>query len=121
REQRVLAAADCLVTVSPGLARRLAMKAGRPVDVIYNGYDSAAFAAMAPEPAFAADGRVRLVYTGTVYDRGQDLRPLCAAVAAESRATLVVATDRPGPWHDAARRYRLGDQLYLRGPVPWAE
>src|SRR5262245_6866014 len=121
RERRVLAAADRLVTVSPGLARRLATKAGRPVSVIYNGYDPAAFAAMAPEPAFAADGRVRLVYTGTVYDRGQDLRPLCAAVAAESRATLVVATDRPGPWLDAARCCRLGGRLDLRGRVPWAE
>jgi glycosyltransferase involved in cell wall biosynthesis len=121
RERRVLAVADRLVTVSPGLARRLAMKAGRPVDVIYNGYDPAAFRALASEPAFPADGRARLVYTGTVYDRGQDLQPLCAAVAAESRATLVVATDRPGPWHDAARRYRLGDRLDLRGPVPWTE
>jgi glycosyltransferase involved in cell wall biosynthesis len=121
RERRVLAAADRLVTVSPGLARRLAMKAGRPVDVIYNGYDPAAFAQLEPTPAFPADGRVRLVYTGTVYDRGQDVHPLCAAVAAEPRAVLVIATDRPGPWLAAARRYGLGDRLDLRGPVAWAE
>src|SRR5262245_13934317 len=35
RERRVLAAADRLVTVSPGLADRLRAKSGKPVDVIY--------------------------------------------------------------------------------------
>src|SRR5262249_55154642 len=69
RERRVLAAADRLVTVSPGLADRLRAKSGKPVDVIYNGYDPESFAGLDPEPAFPKDGRVRLVYTGTVYER----------------------------------------------------
>jgi glycosyltransferase involved in cell wall biosynthesis len=121
RERRVLANVDRLTTVSPGLAERLAARAGRPVDVIYNGYDPEAFDHLAPEAAFPADGRVRLVYTGTVYERGQDLGTLCAAVAAEPRATLVVASDRPDLWHAAARRAALGNGLDFRGSVPRAD
>jgi glycosyltransferase involved in cell wall biosynthesis len=118
RERRVLANVDRLTTVSAGLARRLRAKTGKPVDVIYNGYDPDTVSGLALGPAFPADGRIRLVYTGTVYARGQDLSPLCAAVAAEPRAVLVVASDRPDLWQEAARRARLGDRLDFRGTVP---
>jgi glycosyltransferase involved in cell wall biosynthesis len=121
RERRVLANVDRLVTVSPGLAGRLAAKAGQPVEVIYNGYDPADFAGLPPGPIFPSDGRVRLVYTGTVYDRGQDLDALCAAVAAEPRASLVVASDRGDLWSAAARRAGLGSGLDFRGSVPRAD
>jgi glycosyltransferase involved in cell wall biosynthesis len=121
RERRVLANVDRLVTVSPGLAERLAAKAGKPVEVIYNGYDPTDFAGLEPESVFPRDGQVRLVYTGTVYDRGQDLDALCAAVAAEPRATLVVASDRDDVWSTAAQRAGLGDRFDFRGSVPRAE
>ena len=121
RERRVLAGADRLVTVSPGLAGRLRAKSGKPVAVVYNGYDPEAFAGLSPGPAFPADDRVRLVYTGTVYERGQDVSVLCTAVAEEPQATLVVASDRPDVWLAAARRFDLGDRLDFRGAVPRVE
>ena len=113
RERRVLANVDRLVTVSPGLARRLAAKSGRSVEVIYNGYDSEAFAELSPAPTFPDDGRVRLVYTGTVYDRGQDLDALCSAVAAEPtrypgrRVRPSRLVDRGGATDGARRSSRL--------------
>jgi glycosyltransferase involved in cell wall biosynthesis len=121
RERRVLAAGDRLVTVSPGLADRLRAKSGKRVDVVYNGYDPEAFASLDPQPAFPKDGRVRLVYTGTVYERGQDVSALCAAVAAEPIATLVVASDRPDVWLRADRRFGLCGRLDFRGAVPRVE
>lgn len=121
RERRVLANADRLVTVSPGLADRLRTKSGKPVEVVYNGYDPEAFAGLDPEPAFPIDGRVRLVYTGTVYQRGQDVSALAAAVAAEPSALLVVASDRADVWLATARRFGLADRLDFRGSVPRAE
>ena len=121
RERRVLAQADRLVTVSPGLADRLRTKSGKPVEVIYNGYDPETFAGLSLEPVFPNDGRVRLVYTGTVYERGQDVSALCAAVATEQQATLVIASDRPDVWIPAGHRYGLGDRLDFRGAVPRAE
>jgi glycosyltransferase involved in cell wall biosynthesis len=120
-ERQALALADRLVTVTPDLARRLSGKCGKPVEVIYNGYDPADFAALDPLPAFPSDGRVHLVYTGTVYERGQDLHALFAAVAAEPSAMLVVATDRPDVWNAMRDPYGLGPRLDLRGPVPRPE
>ena len=107
--------------MSPGLADRLQIKSGKLVEVIYNGYDPEAFAGLAPEPAFPKDGRVRLVYTGTVYERGQDVSAVCAAVAAEPRAMLVAASDRADVWQRAARRFGLGDRFDFRGAVPRSE
>jgi glycosyltransferase involved in cell wall biosynthesis len=121
RERRVLAGVDRVVTVSPGLADRLRQKTDKPVEVIYNGYDPETFAGLSPESAFPPDGRVRVVYTGTVYERGQDVSAICAAVAAEPSAILVVASDRPDVWHAASRRFGLGDRLEFRGSVPRAE
>jgi glycosyltransferase involved in cell wall biosynthesis len=117
RERRVLANVDRLVTVSPELARRLSAKTGCRVDVIYNGFDPESFASLPPTSAFPADGRLRLVYTGTVYDRGQDLDSLCHGVAAVPAARLVVASDRADLWAAAARRAGLGDRLDFRGSV----
>jgi glycosyltransferase involved in cell wall biosynthesis len=121
RERRVLAAADQVVTVSRGLAHRLQLKSGKPVEVIYNGYDPETFAGLSTEPAFPKDGRVRLVYTGTVYERGQDVSAICSAVAAEPPAILVTASDRPDVWRAARQRFGLGDRLDFRGSVPRAE
>ncbi|HEX3150226.1 MAG TPA: glycosyltransferase [Gemmataceae bacterium] len=118
RERRVLTTADRLVTVSDGLAHRLRVKSGKPVDVIYNGYDPETFAGLSPEPAFPIDDRVRLVYTGTIYERGQDATAICKAVAAEPSASLVVASDRPDFWQAIAHRYQLGERLDFRGAVP---
>src|SRR5262249_14521593 len=107
--------------VSPQLANRLSQKCGKPVEVIYNGYDPASFASLPPDPAFPADGRIRLVYTGSVFERGQDINPICAAVAAEPSAILVVASDQGEVWKAARDRHKLGDRLDYRGAVPRTE
>lgn len=118
RERRILANVDRLVTVSDGLARQLTAKAHKPVEVIYNGYDPETFAELSPEPAFPNDGRIRLVYTGTVYDRGQYINGLCTAVAREPGVFLVVASDRADLWSVAAKRSGLNDRLDFRGTMP---
>ena len=49
---------------------------------------------------------------------GQDVNPICAAVAAEPAAILVVASDQADVWKAAARRHGLGERLDFRGSVP---
>jgi glycosyltransferase involved in cell wall biosynthesis len=120
-ERRALALADRLVTVSPQLASRLRKKCGKPVEVIYNGYDPASFASLSTEPAFPSDGLIRLVYTGSVFERGQDISPICAAVASEPSAILVIASEQANVWNAARERYKLGDRLDFRGSVPRPE
>ena len=121
RERQVLAAADLLVTVSPGLARRLEQKSGKPVEVVYNGYDPAGLAGVSPENAFPADGRLRLVHTGTVYTQRQDPRPLLIGLRSEPLATLVVAGSQAADWNEWGRRYEVSRQLDVRGELPRAE
>jgi glycosyltransferase involved in cell wall biosynthesis len=121
REKRVLANANRIVTVSDELAAWLAARSRKSVEVIYNGYEQLAFDEMNARPSFASDGRIRLVYTGTVYPAGQEIDTLCAAVAAEPRAMLVVASDRTDIWSVAKRKYALGDRLDFRGSIPRAE
>jgi glycosyltransferase involved in cell wall biosynthesis len=120
-EGRALALADRLVTVSPQLATRLGRRCGKSVEVIYNGYDPASFASLSPEPAFPNDGRLRLVYTGSVFERGQDINPICAAVAAEPSAILVVASAQAEVWNAARERFNLAERLDYRGSVPRPE
>ncbi len=120
-ERKALALADRLVTVSPELAKRLSTKCDKTVEVIYNGYDPTHFASVPAEPAFPKDGRVRLVYTGSVFERGQDLNPICAAVAGEPAASLVVASDQADAWRTAAHRHGLGERLDFRGSLPRTE
>jgi hypothetical protein len=121
RERRALAAADLLVTVSPGLARRLEQKSGKRVEVVYNGYDPAGLAAVTAEPVFPADGRLRLVHTGTVYTQRQDPRPLLSALRAEPRTTLVVAGSQAADWNEWGQRFGVSRQLDVRGELPRAE
>jgi glycosyltransferase involved in cell wall biosynthesis len=121
RERRALAAADLLVTVSPGLARRLEQKSGKPVEVVYNGYDPAGLAAVTPEPAFPPDDRLRLVHTGTIYTQRQDPRSLLMALRTEPRATLVVAGSQKADWDEWGQRYGVSHQLDVRGELPRGE
>lgn len=123
-ERACLAAADRVWTVSRELAATLAQRTRAPADVIYNGYERAELAALPPEPVFPDDGRVRLVYTGTLYPAGQDPRALLGALArlrarrprTASRLSLVVR----GHGHERWRRLAgtaLGAMLDARPPV----
>jgi hypothetical protein len=121
RERRVLAAADRLVTISPGLARRLEQKSGKPVEVVYNGFDPAGMSALSPEPGFPADGRFRLVHTGTVYPLRQNPILLLTALRSEPRAMFVVAGSQAAMWTEWGRRVGVSGQLDIRGELPRAD
>lgn len=122
-ERACLREADLLVTVTDGLAERLAARADKPVTVIYNGYDPDSSAALGPAHAFPADGRCRLVYTGTLYRRGQDPTPLLAALRAVGATSLALVVAGAGGkmWHDLAVRHGVGHLLEERGVLARSE
>lgn len=123
-ERRVLRAADRVVTVSPPLAEWLARRTDAPVDVVPNGHDGRRPAGEPIHP-----GQTSLVYTGTLYPRGQDTSPLLAAAAlfrerdpaSASRLRFVIAGGSCGAWAEAARAHGVLDMLDLRGAVPIEE
>ena len=77
-EKRLSRAADYLTTVSAPLADQLRKTNERPTIVIENGY----FPEDCPSShdARPADGKLRLVYTGLIYQEQYDVAPLFAAI-----------------------------------------
>lgn len=74
--------ADMITTVSDPLAQVLAGKYGRDkVNVIENGFDSSDIGRLEQESSFPDDGKVRVVYTGTIYAGRQSVEPLLAAIS----------------------------------------
>lgn len=123
-ERQCLRCADLLVTVSEPLARRLAARSAAPVEVVYNGFDEDELERLPPGGAFPADGLVRLVFTGTVYPRGQDAGPFFEAAAAlwrespdGSRLRLAVCGPAGGVWRALAAHHGVGDLVEDRGTV----
>lgn len=122
-ERACLREADLLVTVSEGLAEKLAARAGRRVEVIYNGHDAEVSADVPIEAMHAADGLLRLVYTGTLYERGQNPASLLAALkllpeTERQRLRLVVAGPSGAAWHALARAHGVQALLEDRGLLP---
>jgi glycosyltransferase involved in cell wall biosynthesis len=122
-ERRCLASADLVTTVSEGLAATLRRKTAAPVEVIYNGHDDAATGCGECEQREA--GSLRLVYTGTLYPRGQDPSPLLRAMASmrtarpesAQRLRLIVAGSGAERWRSLAARCGAADMIELRGIV----
>lgn len=80
-EKRWSLRADAITTVSPPLAEALIQKYGEKVKVIYNGFDADDYDDLPPEKIFPDDGVMRIVYTGTIYPKKNDPRPLFHAIA----------------------------------------
>lgn len=80
-ERRLMGVADRMVTVSAPLAEKLARRyGGERVSVVENGFDPSDFKAIDPAPFFPNDGKLRMVYTGMIYEGRRDPSPLFAAI-----------------------------------------
>ena len=128
-ETQCLAAADLVVTVSDPLADALREKGGKRTLVIFNGFEPIETADLPSEPIFPADGTVRIVFTGTLYEAGQDPGPLLQAFAAlrdrdveaARRLRLVVAGASHEYWRHAAARHGVEEVVDARGIVDRAD
>lgn len=98
-ERAVLHAADAVVTVSPSWARLLAERAGRPVEVIPNGYDPADFEAVRGGGFAVRERRGAgppvVVHVGSLY-KARNPHALWAALAAEPDLARVRVVGRVG-------------------------
>lgn len=81
-ERRVLREADTISVVSEPMAKQMRDHFGHPhVITIPNGFDPEDLSDLSPEPIFPADGKFRLVHTGTMYAGKRDPTPLFRAIA----------------------------------------
>jgi hypothetical protein len=124
-ERACLRAADLVTTVSEELAETLRRKTRAPVEIIYNGCDANDFALLPAEGAFPADGLRRLVYTGTLYEEGQDPSPLFEALADHGRRDdsparrirFAIAGGSGPKWRALAMAHGIDRLIEDRGPV----
>lgn len=90
-ERRLLSRATGIVAVSEPMAEVLRAKYTRPIEVVPNGFDPSDYPTVRRYPTDSH--LLRIVYTGNVYERGQELPPLLAALrlmdSAAERVRLV--------------------------------
>lgn len=85
-ERSVVIAADAITVISPSMADVMAKRYGRSkVHVLENGFDPEDLEAISKERFFPQDGKVRFVYTGTIYKGKRDPSPLFEAIGQISR------------------------------------
>lgn len=75
-EKRLLKRADLVTTVSVPFMREFDGLTTTPVVAIENGFDPSDLEELAEESIFAADGKVRIVHTGSIYLGKRDPTPL---------------------------------------------
>jgi glycosyltransferase involved in cell wall biosynthesis len=81
-EQKVIADADMITTVSQPLAVVLDREyPGKDIRVVENGFEPDDLSGIPQQPIFPPDGMVRLIYTGSLYRGKRDPSPLFQAIA----------------------------------------
>ena len=121
-EERVLGSARGLVTISEPLAETLRKRFAVPVEVVTNGFDPEDYPAAA---APAQEDRVRIVYTGMIYEGRRDPSPLFQAVASLGEFVANVRIAFYGRYlgvvDSLAQRYGIRDCVEIHEPVPHRE
>lgn len=80
-EKRLIKRADAITTVSRLLGKILEEKYLLPnVHIIENGYDPSDWKSLKKERIFPDDGKIRIVYTGTLYKKTESLSPLFSSL-----------------------------------------
>ena len=123
-ENRLIGAADAIVTVSRPWADAYVEKYGKPTALVYNGFDPEDFAEPA-EPVPPRPGPVRILHMGTIYHGKRDPTPLFHALAASGLSTEDVQVDfvghQIGGMGALAERCGVGQFVELNAPVPYQQ
>jgi len=125
-ERSLMERADLITVVSETNRRIMAAKYGSDkVKVITNGFDPDDRLRLESRPFFPDDGKMRLVYTGSIYPR-QNPQSLFASIRAlksdvpdvARRLEVVFAGPRLGGVEPLAREYAVGDCVVAYGLLP---
>ena len=119
-ENRVLGAADGLVTVSEVMCDWLSARSKAPIDVIYNGYNELNPECLTSKPLGLGEP-IRLVFTGRIYPGNQCPRAILSALAKlrneGADISLAVAGSSCDLWGQHAQELGALDGLELLGVV----
>lgn len=123
-ERRVIKRSSALVTVSEPWAEDYRAKYGKPVAVVYNGYDPEALDGVASLGA-SEDVALRIVYTGGIYPGRRDPAPLFEAMQSLNLSPDRIRMDFYGtnPDHVSplAQKYGVESLVSVHPPVTHRE
>lgn len=123
-EDRLLAGASGIVTVSEPWAEDYRARWGKPVEVVLNGFDPDDFPFEAERPRGEA-GLLRIVYTGIIYAGRRDPTPLFEAIRLLGDEARHVRVEFYGPKPDTIEpliaRAGVGEHVVLKDPVPYRD
>ncbi len=123
-ERRVIERSSALVTVSEPWAEDYRAKYGKPVTVVYNGYDPEALEGAASMGS-TGDVALRIVYTGGIYPGKRDPAPLFAAMQSLNLGPERIRIDFYGTNPDhvwpIANRYSVEALVKVNPPVTHRE
>lgn len=124
QENRLLADVRGIVTVSEPWAEDYRARFGKPVEVVYNGFDPDDIPANVPEGARDTSDLV-IVYTGILYPDRRDPTPLFDAVTrmgdAGKRVQMRFYGTNPSELQPLADRFGLTRQVEILPSVPYGE
>ncbi len=119
-ENQVLTHADALTTVSDPLAQWLSAHSVAPVKVIYNGFGEP-WRPTTSTPNLDPTSPIKLAYTGQLYAKYQDPKPILSAIATLHAQgidiTLTIAGASSACWTKYAEQAGVLDALNLLGEV----
>ncbi len=123
-EQRMVARAACITTVSDAIAQQLARVHGRDARVVLNGYD----ASDCPAENAGSPAAFDLIYTGNLYDGKRSpelifeaLQQLRAAGHPAGMANVHFYSANNVGLPEMANRYGVDAQVKIHGMVPRAQ
>lgn len=123
-ESRVLDRASAMVTVSPPWQALLRRKFGKPTALIMNGFVLEDFPETPPARP-SAEGPVRIVYTGHIYEGYRDPTPLFEAIGLLGEERAQVRVEFVGTSNDVVRalaqRCGVEDVVSVSPPIPYRE
>jgi glycosyltransferase involved in cell wall biosynthesis len=126
--KRILRKADIITTVSPPLADQIGKYCEKnKIFVIYNGFFPDLYS-LTPSAVWP-DKKIRLVYTGTVYEGPQDYTPLLRALKKlsasdpilSSELEIIIASRRYGNIFKQADKLGIGSFFKFVGNVPHSQ
>ena len=123
-EKSVLSNADAIVTVTDEWGRKLQEKYACPVCVSKNGFDPKDFKAI-EHLNFAPANVVRIVYTGVIYPRFQDIEPFFVALSKlgekKKNIRFEIYTRYMDIVNSLAAKYAVSDIVHGMGRVSYQD
>lgn len=117
-ERRVVQRANLITTVSDGLKDTLLKRyPSADIHVIENGFDPDDIKELRAEQTFPKDGMRRIVYTGTLYPKYTDWKPILHALNDINNVELVFVGHNMEPIKEEVKKLNLESHVQVLPPV----